>query len=224
MPQIASAGSLSISYPSCSRTPPWRRQHALEDAALWMPLCASRTVEVVSAGHPSSSTQHRQRVWSGAMRRRLGGLRLIVVVKRHLPGISVIWVNRGNSSCRKRGILTAIRHTEGRIFTHNGSYVDNRPSTPYHPQDTVASGEGERYAESTNHPSGPRLPAAPSVALFESAEPSVGRDLSGPSACPPLGVVDAGRRPPRPHMCGGADARGPAGHPLSGPHADPPWR
>src|SRR2546425_5701428 len=95
------------------------------------------------------------------------------------------------------------------IGADNGSYVDNLPSTPYHPQDTVASGEGERYAESTHHPRGPRLPAAPSVALFESAEPSVGHDVSGPSARPPLCVGDAGPCAPRPHMFCGADARGP---------------
>jgi len=38
---------------------------------------------------------------------------------------------------------------EGGIFTHFGSYVDNLPSTPYHPWQTVAYAEGEKYAALT---------------------------------------------------------------------------
>src|SRR5215216_6777860 len=105
-------------------------------------------------------------------------------------------------------------------FTHFASYVDNRTSTPYRPRETVASTEGERYATSTAHPYTPHLSAAPSVRVFESPEPRLDRRLSHPSAHPPLCPVNAGRRPPRPQMFCGADARGPSGAPLSGPDPD----
>ena len=58
------------------------------------------------------------------------------------------------------------------FFTHFGSYVDNSTSTPYRPRETVAYTEGERYAASTAHPPARGLPTAPSVALFQSPEPS----------------------------------------------------
>src|SRR5438309_1476043 len=96
------------------------------------------------------------------------------------------------------------------------SYVDNPISTPYRPRETVASGEGERFATSTVHPYVPHIPTAPSVAFFQSPQPTLDWGLSGLFALPPLCVVDTGRCAPRPQMFCGADARGPSGHPLSG--------
>ena len=67
----------------------------------------------------------------------------------------------------------------------------------------------------------PGLPAAPSVALFQSPEPSTGSRPISPICAPAtmrLSTQDSA--PPRPQMFRGADARGPAGHPLSGPDAD----
>src|SRR4030095_7665625 len=110
------------------------------------------------------------------------------------------------------------------FFTHFGSYVDNSTSTPYRPRETVAYTEGERYAASTVHSPARGLPTAPSVALFQSPEPSINCALSGASAPPPLCGVDAGQCAPRPQMFRSADARGSAGHSLSGPDADQPRR
>src|SRR5438132_1499220 len=105
-------------------------------------------------------------------------------------------------------------------ITENGSYVDNSTSTPYRPRETVAFTEGERYAASTVHSPARGLATAPSVALFQPPEPSISGDLSGASARPPLCGVDAGQCAPRPQMFRSADARGSAGHSLSGPDAD----
>src|SRR4030095_5272702 len=87
-----------------------------------------------------------------------------------------------------------------RVFTYCGSYVDNSTSTPYRPRETVAYIEGERYAASTVHSPARGLPTPPSVALFQSPEPSINCDLSGASARPPLCGVDAGQCAPRPQM------------------------
>src|SRR5205823_6745588 len=95
-----------------------------------------------------------------------------------------------------------------------------QPAPLSRPRDPVASTEGERYPQPTPPPPPPRLPAAPSVPLFQPPEPRVGRGLSPPSARPPLCVVDAGQCAPRPQKFCRADARGPSGRPLSGPDTD----
>ena len=61
----------------------------------------------------------------------------------------------------------------------------------------MASTEGERYAASTAHPPVQALPTAPSGALSQSPEPSMGRVLSRASARSPLCGGDAGPCPPR---------------------------
>src|SRR6516165_2559860 len=57
------------------------------------------------------------------------------------------------------------------LISHNGCYVDNPCSTPYPPRETVAYGKGERYGGALYHSSTAGVPAAQSVALFESTEP-----------------------------------------------------
>src|SRR5215467_3211570 len=111
-------------------------------------------------------------------------------------------------------------HNCGMGGTENNGYVDNLPSTPYRPRETMAYTEGERYAASTAHPPARGLPTAPSGALSQSPEPSMDRVLSRASARSPLCGGDAGPCPARPQMFRSAHARGPARHPLCGPDAD----
>src|SRR4029434_5287676 len=124
---------------------------------------------------------------------------------------------------KKRG-LPARRIKSSSLSTggiaDNAGYVDNLPSTPYRPRETMASTEGERYAASTAHPPTRGLPTAPSGALSQSPEPSMGRVLSRVSARSPVCGGDAGPCPPRPQRFRRAHARGPAGHPVSGPDAE----
>src|SRR5215813_5134666 len=123
--------------------------------------------------------------------------------------LAVIRCKRIPLHCTGKDRMAQVRRlTTGiptRISVNNG-YVDNPPSTPYRPQETVAHGEGERYAASTAHPSTPGVPAAPAVAFLQYRQPRLGGRLSGPPACPPLCPHDAGGD----HPCA---------HKLRGPYA-----
>src|SRR6266516_1922637 len=105
-------------------------------------------------------------------------------------------------------------------ISHVSGYVDNPRSTLYCPRETVAHGEGERYGGTIFHPSAPGISAAQSVALFQCPEPRRDRGLSGPSARPPLCVVDAGSHHSRSQKLRRPHAGGSAGRALCGPYAD----
>jgi hypothetical protein len=68
---VKGGGSVAI-IGVCGMTRPWRRQRALEDGAWWMPLCASRTVQVVSTGHPAYP-RPGQHSWPHAHAAAVGG-------------------------------------------------------------------------------------------------------------------------------------------------------
>src|SRR5215475_4142714 len=63
-----------------------------------------------------------------------------------LPRTSAIWVNGGNHPCRKRGILTEIRCTEGRMLTHCCAKVGKRQAARrFSPPVTIIETETDVY-------------------------------------------------------------------------------